>query len=1499
MAKPKYIEPALTAADSFDSFFHGLLHGALGWPIPEEALKPFDVGYEWSSNELDSERTRHKARAFELMLLPREQQPHGIFLLEFHDKQVFDTRGFATPLRAVLRRLVASQRKHARLPSWKLDNILFICTHDYSQFVFAMFRDTFGTGKVSEARLASFGWSRGEPCRTVVEHNLPKLEWPEDTEDREAWVKGWAEAFNKEPLTDRFFKHFDEALKAVKADLVKHGKLPSAQAYSKAQLLLERLLFLYFVQNRGWLDQDCDYLRRGFEPFRAKPDDLSYYEEFLEPLFWSLSSPGHSSFKRNEAIPFLNGGLFNDDEFEPSPRRRTDNPPLKVRNATFARVFDEFLDAYNFTVREDTPLNQEVAVDPEMLGKVFESIVLQAESADPDATAPDKRKQTGSYYTPRIVVHFICREVLFQYLNPRLEGKNWDSRLRQVLELDASDGLDEDERERLKGLLSPEEGQQVYEIVKGLRCCDPAVGSGAFMVGLLHELTNLRRVALAAAGGYVDPARKEGSGWLHETKADIIENCLFGVDIQQQAIEICMLRLWLSIVVDYDLGVDPFEADRKQFLEAIKDISQLPNLEMNFKRGDSLHDRICGVPIVIQQGRSHQWQKWYDEIHRLGLRLHRARSSKQKRKLRLQIVEKRLDLSEQVIAAELKLLRQEDSTIAGMFGESKSEAEQRRRIKQEAKRHDEAARRLAESRKELERLAAKPLDPGFQQRLRKLEGADFDSPFNFAWRIDFPQVFYPEQAKTTLNGKLALGNDTKGQMDLPSESSRSGGFDIIVGNPPFVTARNKERRELWRERWQPYCYKEWHMLVPFFPLATGLLRGDGQLGYIVSNAFGTRAFGRPFVEQFFLTVNIQKVVDCSGFMFPGHGTPTCLVFLGATRPSDRGPVRVTAIKPGGGALKLVPEDSPLWHDIRAHHDEDFANDRLVVHALARRELSTHPWGFLQSNHADDDSAKLADFCTEPAGAQFITGKDEAFVLRLDHARRAGLPCRALKGYASGEDVRDWTATPSNAIVFPYTNGLEPLAEPLPATLDRHLRPYKRALENCVVSSSIRKKETSLRWFEYRRLARAKWLVPWNIVGPHIATHAHYAVTDHAVAYKEKAVAIALERRIKHDQTMALVSTLNSSYALLWLKQQCFSKRESERPERDTYYEFAGGKVEQLPVPEGVAQALRGEWNPLARRLATLAQACGARGQTLLQLTAKELFGKLGEAYHEWNSLLPGYDTSHEAIGRPFSDAASLRLAYDRVVAEREKLRTEMIALQEEMDWLVYAAYGLLPEDHPAVVMPGDPAPLDKDLRPFVLWKRAEGDYAAAAKLIPCDWPEPRRKLWRERLAVTRDNEHIRRIEQPVYKRRWDEQWKVGGKWKCGDEAYRRELRDAFEWWLLEKAEWYLENKKDGGPVELCDWAAGLWKDSRVRAAVEFVAAPSANPEGFERLLKELVDRESVEDGIPFAKPWDELARKKLKGLTHARSIRGKLNVPRERFHKTSRTSYKWAGLQFR
>jgi len=502
------LEQAVRNVSNYRSLV-ALLAEHMHWDLDPEAAQE-DVTFDWSGDELhlsDSASRRLNGGVVKQLRLPISNSPWGIFLVEFAEPNVY-----RTVLRQILRGLVAKRGRDPNLPAWKHDNLLFICTTaDYERFTFAHFRGD----RSQTAKLATFGWQRSDRrIRTVCEYNLPALRWPEDdAQDAPAWLAAWAKAFDKEPLTRDFFKRFDAAIDAIKSDLEKYQGLKPAEAYTRGQLLLERMIFLYFLQNRGWLNQQRDYLLGNFLSHREQPDEFSYYQESLEKVFWALASPPRSAGRDLPGIPFLNGGLFDDDEFEPSHVRRKRNPPLNIRNSTFAFVFDEFLEAFNFTVREDTPLNQEVAVDPEMLGKVFESIVLHAEAADPDAIAPDKRKATGSYYTPRIVVHFICQEALRQYLIARLPGESFTSRLAELMKIDASDGLDAEEIRRLRELLKPDEAAKILPLLAP-KCCDPAVGSGAFPVGLLHELVNLRRVVQCVANGYVDPfAKTAASGF--------------------------------------------------------------------------------------------------------------------------------------------------------------------------------------------------------------------------------------------------------------------------------------------------------------------------------------------------------------------------------------------------------------------------------------------------------------------------------------------------------------------------------------------------------------------------------------------------------------------------------------------------------------------------------------------------------------------------------------------------------------------------------------------------------------------------------------------------------------------------------------------------------------------------------------------------------------------------------------------------------------------------
>lgn len=1536
MSSSAAIATAVSRVHDQESFFTTLLAEQLEWPTGDVS-EIGDIAYGWSADDLNAaELNKSLIDGNVWQIQPAEQgQPWGIFILEFKNPDALSPRrGMAGVLRKALRGLVASRRRDPKLPSWKRGHLLFISTYNWETFRFAYFRSK--PDDPQATRLTTFGWGPGTSNRTVCEFNLPALTWPDDASDAAGWLSAWAQAFDKEPLTRDFFKRFDDALEAIKADLEQYqDELSSAQAYTQSQLLLERLIFLYFLQNRGWLNQDRRYLPARLKDYFDEPDAFTYYSGFLDKLFWTLSSPSGAGGDRFPGIPFLNGGLFDDDEFRQPPETRKANPPLKVRNRTMNFVFDQLLEAFNFTVTEDTPFTQEVAVDPEMLGKVFESIVLHAEAVDPDAIAPDKRKATGSYYTPRIVVHFICREVLYQYLLAHLDSppgsgagqgvvENWGPRLKTLLAMDASDGLDDQNRELLKKTLTPAQAVQVLELVRPLRCCDPAVGSGAFPVGLLHELVNLRRLLTTVANGYVDPVRKQGAQWLHEAKENIVQNCLFGVDIQQQAIEICRLRLWLSLVVDYDLGLDPFTAEKSQFSKAIERISQLPNLEMNFHRGDSLHDHICGVPIVILPDRASRHADEFQAIAKLGQDLHHAKRAERKKKLRLQILEKRLDLGQRIVQEEINALKASDSALDSLFGLSESAAEKRERIAGEIEKLEEALKKVSRDREDLEGLSAREFDRQFYPKLRKLEGADFDSPFNFAWAIDFPSIF---------------GN------------GGPRGFDIIVGNPPFVTARNPVKRELWRQRWPRVCVGTYQLVCPFVELGFGLLWLGGELGFIVSNAFAKREFGRPLVEVFFPTVELQKIVDCSGLLFPGHGTPTCLVFGRPAKPNEEPAVRVLGILPGGGDLRTPPEESPLWQTISEHHDQPgYEDSKIVASDRLRTQMAKWPWNFdasaeptVQALEAD---AQALSAIVQSFGSMFDTHKDDIFMISGDSARRHLIERDNLAPFAIGDQIRNWQLVGYDLVLKPYDKAWALRKEDPESHLFGYLRSFRHELGGRATFGGGTYNEGGEPWYRYHQLTRGHITAPFCIVYPEIATHGHFVVQRKGMLFTQTAPLVCLKSDSRNPNLL-VGGLLNSSAAIFWLKQKCFNKGAGKDEHLDRF-EYAGGKVDELPLPQPIADASREKKDAVADKLTKLSTACWERGQQMPGLALKKLFEKPAEAYHEWNGSLPGFVAPDPVLASPFDSPDALREIFQKVQEIREHLRSEMIALQEEMDWLVYAAYGLLPADHPAVSVAAvydrrdDPrddrrdesalierrySALDQAERPFRLRQRVEGDHANAVALIPASWPAERRALWEARLAAIRDNEHIRRIEQPVYKRRWDEQWKVGNQWRCGTVAYASEFIDAFEWWLREKAEWWLENKKNGGPVELTEWTQALWKDSRIQAAwpvaaenyalleadknrEESESPQKAKPEApeslfgdypaFQKAFKRIIEEETVPEGFAFGISYDDLEKKLKKAVpTKLTKVRGKLNVPRERFHLREKSTYLWAGLQFR
>ena len=528
--------------DNFDTLLD-FLREKLGWYIPED-VELEDIAFPWSPEDLDLDELTDEliVDCQQLPPFPTSQptfefventQPWGIFFLQFDSESVY-----RTALRRVLRGLVEKRDRDASLPAWRHDHLLFICTTtDFQRFAFAHFAAT--TENWRRAVLSIFSWEQGDThIRTLCEYNLPALALPSGgfSTDRE-WLQEWQKAFSVKAVTKKFFAEYQEVFAQVEdaVEGIPEGETEERRLYT--QRLFNRLMFLRFIEKKGWLtyNGNREYLRTLFDATVASETD----ENFLnDRLFWAffrglgnvtnLLEESAEVVERRGNVPFLNGGLFEmHDEYD-------QRNAVHIPNDKFAEILKLF-ERYNFTVTESTPLDIEVAVDPEMLGKVFEELVTG-------------RHGTGSYYTPRPVVSFMCRESL------KICLRNKTDETEECLEKFVDDGDAAEIRD-------PE---KVLKVLQTLRICDPACGSGAYLLGMMSELLRLREALFRSQN--VDPRTT------YQRKLDIIQQNLYGVDKDEFAVNIAMLRLWLSLAVDY-------EDDTPE---------PLPNLDYKVAVGDSL-----------------------------------------------------------------------------------------------------------------------------------------------------------------------------------------------------------------------------------------------------------------------------------------------------------------------------------------------------------------------------------------------------------------------------------------------------------------------------------------------------------------------------------------------------------------------------------------------------------------------------------------------------------------------------------------------------------------------------------------------------------------------------------------------------------------------------------------------------------------------------------------------------------------------------------------------
>jgi len=484
--------------------------------------------------------------------------------------------------------------------------------------------------RLTPARRFSYIVGAGESCHTAQTRFLALLQ---DTTTDPALADLEA-AFSVEAVTKEFFKEYvarftaihtalDDVL-AQNAALRAEFEQCSLNSIDFAKKLLGQIVFLYFLQRKGWLG-----VARGAEWGSGPRDFLrrlangeygayaNFFNDVLEPLFYDTlaTDRGHAAWcdRFDCRIPFLNGGLFEaPGGYDwrgvdiPLPDALFTNTLFIEESVTGDGVLDVF-DRYNFTVNEAEPLETDVAIDPEMLGKVFENLIED-----------NRRKGLGAFYTPREIVHYMCQESLINYLdtavNTRGEsllpslGKqtplfgdpapeqttletpvhdelvpraDLETLVREGEQIAHYEAVDTDYPIKMPASIR-QHARQIDESLAAIAVCDPAVGSGAFPVGMMTEIVRAR----SALTPYFNAVTERTA---YAFKRHAIQNCLYGVDIDPGAVDIAKLRLWLSLVVDE---------------EDVQQIRPLPNLDYKIVAGNSL----LGLPFKSRR---------VDEIERL------------------------------------------------------------------------------------------------------------------------------------------------------------------------------------------------------------------------------------------------------------------------------------------------------------------------------------------------------------------------------------------------------------------------------------------------------------------------------------------------------------------------------------------------------------------------------------------------------------------------------------------------------------------------------------------------------------------------------------------------------------------------------------------------------------------------------------------------------------------------------------------------------------------
>lgn len=719
-------------------------------------------------------------------------------------------------------------------------------------------------------------------------------------------------------------------------------------------------------------------------------------------------------------------------------------------------------------------------------------------------------------------------------------------------------------------------------------------------------------------------------------------------------------------------------------------------------------------------------------------------------------------------------------------------------------------------------------------------------------------------------------------------------YDVVVGNPPYITVKDKALNRQYRNRFAKYTKGTYALTVPFmvkfFQLAKDGNTGQnaGWVGQITSNSFMQREFGKPLIEGYFGEVDVREVIDTSGAYIPGHGTPTVIVVGRHSHPSRRRVVGVLGIQ-GEPGIPDEPVNGAVWSTIVKHIDEVGYEDAFVsVAELSREFITEHPWS-LQGGSAsntlstiDQAGRNSLNKIVTRIGFDGDSHADDAFCVPSHVTNKSNfskLPYRILN---RGKFVRDFGEISAESALFPYSENRE-ISE-----LSRNSADYpelwklRTTLGNRNTFGGKSYFASGRKWYEWHQLPKDSDTSSRSIDFAFVSTHNHFVFDRGGHAFSRTAPVIKLPEGASEDDNLRLLGVLNSSTACFWLKQNSHDKGNggygggiaSDTWER--FYEFTGTTLKKFPLPD----LTYSDVTERGRRLDSLAQE------------------------------LATYDPA--AV---FADGTPTWEAIDEAEANYVRVRQLMIAEQEELDWALYYLYGLTDTDMSLPV--GTVEGIELGTRPFeiALARRVaagetttawfERHHSTPVTEIPGSWPEAQRAAAQQRLDLMASDNSIKLLEAPEYKRRW------------ADDLWEDKVHEALGDWLLTRLETpELWRRSDGmaQPRTIRELAAQVETDPDLADVLSVLPLWSTRRGAtVEKMLDDLLKGEAVpyvaslrykKRGFAKRAEWEatwDAQRREDAGEITAEQVpvppnyssadmvpvvwkhRGKLDVPKERF----------------